>query len=72
IDKLYQIMRDSHYLRSSLNEEQLYIMNEFLAADETIKALPTISQKHPNSIYVSKAINTQEIKSALNLTQDII
>ncbi|RIB01030.1 kinase-like domain-containing protein [Gigaspora rosea] len=58
------------YWKSSINtmnnQETFEIKNEFLAADEIITKMSIDSQKHPNSMYTSKFVNTQEIKALSN------
>ncbi|KAF0552185.1 hypothetical protein F8M41_022371 [Gigaspora margarita] len=39
------------------------IKKQFLNADQIVKELPTISPKHPEFMYTSKVINTQQIST---------
>ncbi|CAG8760544.1 27428_t:CDS:2, partial [Racocetra persica] len=46
--------------------DKLGIKEKFMAADEAIKTtLPIITQRHPDSLYTSKKINTKEIETLM-------
>ncbi|RIB22390.1 kinase-like domain-containing protein [Gigaspora rosea] len=47
------------------------IKEQFLRADKKAKELPIVLSKHPDSMYISKAINTQKISDAIKGSKSI-
>ncbi|RIB17355.1 kinase-like domain-containing protein, partial [Gigaspora rosea] len=75
--ELYNLYKIINSDKSSLDDSsgtyinnQFYkvdiIINQFLDADEKIKELPIVEQRHPDHMYTSKLINAQKIIKSLS------